>query len=121
MDLAWTDVGEANLDRLGWLARVEIKLLFSITPPGAWSRPADRLPYCYTCLFYNHADVTAPRGKSAWFAPDASPCGEHGVLLSVHSSRAMSTLNFEHLLTAIGRHPRPRPLDQTLYWRNYSS
>lgn len=116
--LTWADVGEANLDRLSWLARVEIKLLSSITPPTDWARPAYRLPYCYTCLIYNRADATAPRWKSAWLAPDASPCEEHGVWLSVNSSCAMSTWNFEHLLTAIRRRTRPRHWYQTPYWRN---
>jgi len=36
----WTSLMEmANLDRLSWLARVEVKALVAIMPPLYWSRP----------------------------------------------------------------------------------
>jgi len=57
--LLWADVGDASVDRLSWLARVEARSLSAIMPTVGWSLPA-QAPYCYVCLVHNTA-LTSPR------------------------------------------------------------
>ena len=100
--LLWAGVGDANVDRLSWLARVEARSLSAIMSTVGWSLPA-QAPYCYVCLVHNRADVTAPRWKLAWLAPDVSPCQEHDAWLTVETTFATPSRNFERLLTLIRR------------------
>ena len=100
--LLWADVGDANVDRLSWLARVDARSLRGIMPEVGRCLPA-RAPYCYICLIHNRADVTAPRWKLAWLGPEVSPCKEHDAWLTVETMYATQSRNFERLLIMIRR------------------
>ena len=99
--LPWTDVGEANLDRLSWLARVDARQLASIAPPVDWRIDDGWLPFCYHCLMCNHVDVTAPRWKYEWLEPGADACTVHDAWYSIKATKARTSSNFNHLLATI--------------------
>ena len=99
--LFWTDIGEANLARLSWLARVDARQLASIAPPLAWSVDDGWLPFCYDCLMCNQVDVTAPRWKYEWLEPRAAACRLHDAWYRIKASTVRNSSNFNHLLASI--------------------
>lgn len=100
------------------LARVEIGHLERIQTPSAWMTDRAQLPYCFRCLVVNPVDVTAPRWKQRWLAPDIKVCEEHGNDLEhIPASMPRQAKNMDRLLSNIRKY-RHRCSEASWYRRH---
>ena len=98
-------IHEDDRRRLASLARLDVQVLEAIEPPQDWAIDRRRLPYCFACLVLNPLDVTAPRWKREWLAPDAAKCSVHDrAFASATASSLRRATHFRHLYQSILKH-----------------
>ena len=104
---AWLQVsriGQATLDKLAALARVNSLDIDALQRPQAQWGPLSHLAYCPTCVFLNPLDVTSPCWKRDWLDPTSTGCPIHTRVLErlpIGSVRMCG--NFDHLLHIVSR------------------
>src|SRR5260370_20841619 len=87
------------------LARLDNNKLSRIQTPAQWIMPRHRLPYCFKCLVFNDADVSAPRWKREWLDPGERYCREHHTALETVPANVYSNSpNFTGALRGINRY-----------------
>lgn len=102
-------LGDATVDRLARLARVDAGSLNVLQESSSGPGQSTRLAYCPCCLFLNPLDVTSPCWKQEWLAPSASGCAIHARPLRQMSITSLRTCdNFDKLLRLVSRRERHR-------------
>jgi len=97
-------IGEATINRLATLARMDSADLIVLQPLQCGPALQPQLAYCPTCVFLNPQDVTSPCWKRQWMDPAETSCPIHAQSLQrlpITSLRMCG--NFDHLLRVVSR------------------
>ena len=98
-------IGDATLEKLAALARVNVADLHALQAPLTASAPQHQLVYCPSCLFLNPLDAASPCWKRVWMDPPATYCQIHTrPLRKLPITSVRMCGNFDRLLRVISRH-----------------
>ena len=104
--LSMPQLPDTVLDKLAWLARIDIRYLQQIQSPSDAMSEYGCL-YCVKCLFLNPADVFSPYWRRQWFRPSFHDCPLHPNSIDWLPRRVSSDCkNFDSILKAASRRER---------------
>jgi hypothetical protein len=95
----------ATIACLSVVGRVDAMRLQEMQTPAEWMETRCQMPYCFTCLTLNHADISASLWRKEWLHPEARCCSVHNREFdAIPAGVLRSAANFHGLMHAISIH-----------------